>query len=59
MSIMRHNSLEPGSIQPLKLEWRNGFHYTMHLSSRKRNQVRITVHKADPLAIGNDLNNVA
>src|SRR5260370_30368811 len=59
MRGMRHDALEPGAIQPLELVRCNRFLDTQYLGSRKRNQVGIAVHKADPPAVRDDLNNIA
>src|SRR6266852_2768888 len=58
MSVMRHNPLEPGSIQTVELERRDGILDALHISSGKRDQVGITIHKADPAAICDDLDDI-
>lgn len=59
MRIVRHDSFEPGSIQPLELVRRNRVPDTLYFSGRKRDQVRIAVHETDPAAISNHLNDIA
>ena len=59
MRIVRHDPLEPGSIQPLELVRLNRLPHTLYFGSRKRDQVGIAVHKTDPSAISNHLNNIA
>ena len=44
MRIVRHDPLEPGSIQPLELVRLNRFPHTLYFGSRKRDQVGIAVH---------------
>jgi hypothetical protein len=58
MRILRHDPLEPGSIQPLELVQRNRVPHTLYFGSREWDHVGITVHETDPLAISNHLNNI-
>src|SRR5260370_1951210 len=59
MRIVRHDPLEPGSIQPLELVLLNRIPNTLYFGSRKGDQIGITVHETDPPAISNHLNNIA
>ena len=59
MCVMHYDPLEPGSIQTVELEWRDGIPDALDISSRKGDQIGITIHKADPLAVCDDLDDIA
>src|SRR5260370_41126300 len=59
MRIVRHDPLEPGSIQPLELVLLNRIPNTLYFGSRKGDQIGITVRQTDPPPISNHLNNIA
>src|SRR5260221_3347652 len=59
MRIVRHDPLEPGSIQPLELVRLNRIPNTLYFGSRKGDQIGITGSETDPPAISNHLNNIA
>ena len=58
MRIVRHDPPEPGSIQPLELVRLNRIPNTLYFGSSKGDQIGITVHETDPVAIGDNRDDV-
>src|SRR5579859_293327 len=59
MRILHHDALEPRSVQTLELIWLDHIPNALYLGGGKRNEIRKTIHKADPAAISRHRDNIA
>ena len=58
-AVLLNRPFPPGAVNPVVGERLHGFGNSFHRPTRKRNQVRIAIHKADPATVSHDLDNVS
>src|SRR6266487_2109834 len=59
LRVLGDDPVPPGPVDAVEPERLDRAADPLHLTGRERDQIRIAVHEADPVAVGHDLDDVA